>query len=177
MPFTPYHFGPSGFVGLVFKKWIDLPVFVLANVVVDVEVLIIQAFHLGWPIHRYAHTLLLGAVVGALWGVAAYPFKPVFNKIMHLFRIPYQSNLKMMVISGVLGVWLHVLIDGIYHFDVRVFWPDKTISLYRLVHPYLRARHIEIICLAFFVPAIILYILTVIKSKKNPSRNRVNIEK
>ena len=42
MPFTPYHFGPSGFVGLVFGKWIDLPVFVLANVIVDVEVLVVQ---------------------------------------------------------------------------------------------------------------------------------------
>ncbi len=42
MPFTPYHFGPSGFVGLVFGKWIDLPVFVLANVIVDVEVLAVQ---------------------------------------------------------------------------------------------------------------------------------------
>ena len=42
MPFTPYHVGPSGFVGLVFGKWIDLPVFVLANVIVDVEVLAVQ---------------------------------------------------------------------------------------------------------------------------------------
>ena len=68
MPFTPYHFGPSGFVGLVFRKWIDMPVFVLANVIVDVEVLAVGLFGLGWPIHRYCHTLLIGAVVGALWG-------------------------------------------------------------------------------------------------------------
>lgn len=172
MPFTPYHFGPSGFVGLVFKKWIDLPVFLLANVVVDVEVLIVEIFHLGWPEHRYAHTLLIGAVVGALWGFVAYPFRPVFNKVMQLFRIPYQSNLKIMVVSGILGVWLHVLIDAIDHFDVRIFWPYKTISLYRLVHPYIRQEHIKIICLAFFVPAIILYILMVIKSTKNTKQSR-----
>jgi hypothetical protein len=94
MPFTPYHFGPSGFIGLVFRKWIDLPVFVLANVIVDVEVLIIWAFHLGWPIHRYAHTLLIGAAVGALWGIAAYPLMPVFKKIMQLFRIPIKAVLR-----------------------------------------------------------------------------------
>ena len=43
MPFTPYHFGPSGFFGLALKKWIDLPVFLLANVIIDVEVLLIPA--------------------------------------------------------------------------------------------------------------------------------------
>ena len=166
MPFTPYHFGPGGFVGLVFKKWIDLPVFVLANVVVDVEVLIIEIFHLGWPVHRYAHTLLLGAVVGALWGVAAYPFRPVFNKIMKLFRIPYQSNLKMMVVSGVLGVWLHVLIDAVDHFDVRLFWPNTTISLYRLLHPYIRDEHIKIMCLVFWAAAIVYLVIFWIRNSK-----------
>ena len=108
MPFTPYHFGPSGFLGLVFKKWIDLPVFVLANVVVDVEVLIIKAFRLGWPIHRYAHTLLIGAAVGALWGIIAYPLRPMFKKMMQLFCLPYKSTLMMMVISGILGVCIRL---------------------------------------------------------------------
>jgi len=50
MPFTPYHFGPSGFWGLAFRKWLDLPVFVLANVIVDIEVLVIWFFGLGWPL-------------------------------------------------------------------------------------------------------------------------------
>ena len=36
MPFTPYHFGSSGFVGLAFRKWLDVPIFVLANVIVGV---------------------------------------------------------------------------------------------------------------------------------------------
>ena len=52
MPFTPYPFGPSGFAGLVFGKWIDLPVIVLANVIVDVEVLVIGILGLEWPAHR-----------------------------------------------------------------------------------------------------------------------------
>lgn len=79
MPYTPYHFGPSGFVGLIFKKHIDIPVFVLANVVVDVEVLVINLLGLGWPVHRYAHTLLIGAVVGAVWALVAYPMRRLFR--------------------------------------------------------------------------------------------------
>ena len=118
MPFTPYHFGPSGFVGLLFKRWLDLPVFVLANVVVDLEVLVVCLLDLGPPAHRYAHTLLGGAVLGVLWGLAAYPLRHWFRRVMHLLRLPYRTSLLKLVISGVLGVWLHVLIDGAYHPDV-----------------------------------------------------------
>jgi hypothetical protein len=161
MPFTPYHFGPSGFIGLVFRKWIDIPVFVLANVIVDVEVLVVMGLRLGWPIHRYCHTLLVGAAVGALWGVAAYPLRHLFKKIMQIFRIPYKPHFWKMLVSGILGVWLHVLIDGAYHFDVRMFWPNKTISLWRMARSHIGQEQVETICVAFFVAAIIPYAIAV----------------
>ena len=44
MPFTPYHFGPHGCVGLVLKRYLDLPVFMLANVAVDLEPLAVMVF-------------------------------------------------------------------------------------------------------------------------------------
>ena len=157
MPFTPYHFGPSGFIGLTFRKWIDIPVFILASVVVDIEVLVIWLFRVGYPIHRYSHTLLTGAAVGGLWGVAAYRLRHLFKKTMQLFRIPYKGDLRKMVVSGVLGVWLHVLIDAIYHSDIKIFWPNKTISLWRVYHRYVSAEQIETICVAFFIAAVVPY--------------------
>ena len=166
MPFTPYHFGPSGFLGLVFRKLIDIPVFVLANVIVDIEVLAVWVFGLGMPIHRYCHTMLIGAAVGALWGLAAYPLRPIFKKIMQIFRLPYQTSLRKMIISGILGVWLHVLIDGFYHSDVNVFWPNTTISLWQITAPYISKRQIEIICIVFFIAAVVLYTIAVSSYKK-----------
>ena len=167
MPFTPYHFGPSGFLGLVFRRWIDLPVFVLANVIVDVEVLLVGLFGLGWPIHRYCHTLLIGAVVGALWGIAAYPLRNLFKGIMRVFYIPYKTSLRKMIISGVLGVWLHVLIDGAYHFDVKMFWPSKKMWLWQMIHGHVTQEKIENICLLFFIAAFVLYILAVTVFRRN----------
>jgi len=173
MPITPYHFGPSGFVGLVFRKWLDIPVFVLANVIVDIEVLVVILFNLGWPIHRYCHTLLIGAVVGALWGVVAYPLRNLFKKIMQLLRIPYKTSLPKMVISGILGVWLHILIDGAYHFDVKILWPNKTISLWKMIHKQVGKEQIETICLIFFLVALVPYILAVRSfSKSRRIQNR-----
>jgi len=167
MPFTPYHFGPSGFIGLVFRKWLDIPVFVLANVIVDVEVLIIMLFDLGWPKHRYCHTLLIGSAVGALWGLAAWPLRNLFKKLMKLFRIPYKTSLPKMVISGILGLWLHILIDGVYHFDVKILWPNKSISLWKIIHPYIGREQIETICLIFFLAALVPYIFAVRSFSKN----------
>ena len=72
MPITPYHFGPAGLLGYIFRRWIDLPVFVLANVIVDIEVLLVSLMQFGRPFHRYGHTFIIGAAVGAVWGFVAY---------------------------------------------------------------------------------------------------------
>jgi len=167
MPFTPYHFGPSGFVGLVFGKWIDLPVFVLANVIVDVEVLVVGLFGLGSPIHRYCHTLLIGAVVGALWGIAAYPLRHVFQSMMRVFYIPYKTSLLKMVISGILGIWLHVSIDAAYHSDVKIFWPSKKLWLWQMIRGHITEEKMETICMLFFIAAFVLYILAVTVFRRN----------
>ncbi|UCF00203.1 MAG: hypothetical protein JSV82_03795 [Planctomycetota bacterium] len=163
MPFTAYHFGPSGLIGLGLRKYIDIPVFVLANVIVDFEVLVINLFGLGWPVHRYCHTLLIGAAVGVVWGLVAYPLRHLFKKIMHILRIPYQTGFWKMVVSGILGVWLHVALDATYRGDVQIFWPSKAKPLGAL----LTRQHVLLISIACFVAALILYglIIRAYKSK------------
>jgi len=170
MPFTPYHFGPSAFIGLALKKYIDIPVFVLANLIVDIEVLVYR----NWPYHRYAHTLLIGAAVGIIWGLAAYPLRNLFKKAMQILRIPYETGFWKMIVSGVFGVWLHVATDGIYHYDVRMFWPSKVRPLWRLVSQ----GQVKTICLALFIAAAILYATTFVsytgqnKTKKAQDRTK-----
>ena len=170
MPFTPYHFGPSGFIGLTFRKWLDIPVFVLANVIVDIEVLVVRLLGAGWPIHRYTHTLLIGAAAGIAWAMAAYLLRNVFKKIMQILRIPYKPSLWKMLVSGVLGVWLHVVIDSIYHRDVCLFWPNRRLTpLYKLV----TKSQVKTICIFFLIAAFVLYILTVFVSwKKNSLKSK-----
>ncbi len=156
MPVTPYHFGPSSLIGLVFKRWIDLPVFLLANVVVDLEVLVIWAFGLGYPVHRYCHTLLAGGIVGALWGLGNYPLRGLWQRVMSAFRLTYSPTLGKMVVSGVLGVWVHVLVDSLQHDDMRIFWP---ISRYCVADhlPYISHRYLELVCLLLLLCAFPLY--------------------
>jgi len=136
----------------------------LANVIVDIEIL----YWDEWPYHRYVHTLLIGAAAGILWGVAAYPLRRLFKKIMQFFRLPYHTTFLKMLISGVLGIWFHLLIDAVYHWDVRLFWPSRITPLYGLISK----RQVEVICLACFIPAFIVYAIIVLSSiQKNKSKS------
>jgi membrane-bound metal-dependent hydrolase YbcI (DUF457 family) len=130
-----------------------LPIFVLANVIVDFEVL----FGTSRFPHRvwHFHTLLVGTIVGAVFGLSAYPARGIFKKIMELLRLSYRPSLLKMVISGVLGVWLHVVIDAIYHWDVWLFWPNKTRPLWNL----LTQQQVKVLCIAFLAAAIVLYLV------------------
>lgn len=182
MPITPYHFGPSGFFGLVFRRWLDLPVLLLANVIVDVEVLVIGWMDLGWPRHRYLHTLFWGALAGAAWGAAAYTIKPLFEDLMRIVRLEYKTSILKMIVSGVLGCWLHVFVDAFYHYDVRLFWPNRKLSMVTVVRgwfgnpkPRLIQGYVEGICAVLFVAAVVLYIVILFRSfrkKRDPKPER-----
>jgi len=156
MPITPYHFGPNAFFAFLFRKWIDIPVFILANVIIDVEVL----FAASWPQHRYWHwhSLFIGTVVGIIWGLSAYPLRNLLKKSMKLLRIPYDTNLKKMVISGVLGIWMHVIFDSIYHYDVQPFWPYPKNPLWKLGKLRVTHDQTKMICGLFMVGAILIYV-------------------
>lgn len=128
MPFTPYHFGPSGFIGLLLRRWLDVPVFVAANILIDVEVLADAAFQPGWPVHQlwHFHTLLIGGLVGALFGLIIYSLKPLrwlCEKSMGLIGLPVKATWLSMILAGLFGVWLHVGIDSVYHYDIQLLWP------------------------------------------------------
>ena len=91
-----------------------MPIFLAANVIVDIEVL----FAGGWPQHRHwhFHTLLIGGLVGAAMGLAVYLVKPVragLERAMKTIRLPYKAGPIKAAVSGALGVWLHVLIDSL----------------------------------------------------------------
>ncbi len=77
---------------------------------------------------------------------------------MKLLRIPYDTSLKKMVISGVLGLWIHVIIDSIDHYDVQPFWPYPKNPLWRLGKLRLTQDNVKMICGLFIVAAILIYV-------------------
>jgi hypothetical protein len=129
MPYTPYHFGPSGLAGLLLRRWIDVPVFVLANAAIDLSVLGDHLFAAGDEIcHQFLHfhTLLVGGLAGLGFGAMMYwtePLRRLCEKGMQWMGLACRASLKKMLLAGVLGAWFHVGIDSIHHADVQIFWP------------------------------------------------------
>ncbi len=179
MPFTPYHFGPSGFVGLLFRRWLDVPVFVAANALVDIEVLADGYIQPGWPVHQvwHFHTLLIGGLAGAIFGAIVYYLKPLrwcSERSIALIGLPGKATLLSMVLAGLLGAWLHVFIDSCYHDDVQIFWPYLKNPVIRWIRShgpsgYFNVQHqVEVACLIFWgLTAVFYTFLLWRKLKKN----------
>lgn len=168
MPFTPYHFGPSACIALPLRRYIDIPVFILANVAVDLEPLAVILFGLNYPLHGYFHTFLVGTAIALAWGLITYSGKSILQWLMKLFHISYETNFRKMLLSAILGIWFHILLDGQLYTDIQPFWPLKTNPMYGL----LSYNTIYLICKISFLPAIVLYIIAVASYiRKNKAKN------
>lgn len=163
MPFTPFHFGAHACVALPINKKINTLVFILANVIIDLEPLIAMIFNFSYPLHGYAHTFVGASILGGVWGFIAYRFKLIFEKILKIVKLPHEFTMKKYILSGVFGALLHVLFDAPLYMDIKPFYPLKVNPLYELISNPLMYR----ICVLLFIPAIVLYIYVITKHKNN----------
>ena len=153
MPFTPYHFGPSALLALPFKKYIDIPTFILANVAVDFEPLAVIVFGLDYPLHGFFHTFLIGSIVGIFWGLLAYFIKPIFKWPMKFLLLPYPPTITKTILSGILGVWFHVFLDSFLYRDICPFWPIAFNPFLRVLRP----SSLYLICEISLLAALIIF--------------------
>ena len=154
MPFTPYHFGPHSCVALPLNRYIDFPIFLGANVIVDFEPLLALLYKLNYPLHGYCHTFLIGGLLGLIWAISAYPFRHLIGKAMSVLRLTYSPTLSKMAISGLLGVWMHVFFDAPLYYDIKPFYPLLANPLYDI----LSMNVVYIICELCFIPVVLIYI-------------------
>lgn len=157
MPFTPFHFGPHATAALPLNRYIDIPVFIAANIVIDIEPMLVMLLGLNYPLHGYCHTLFVGGLMGVVFGCAAYPFGTLIGKGMFRLSLPYSATLAKMALSGMLGAWLHVLFDAVIYGEIRPFYPLSSMNpLFGMVSS---DNDLYVICTLFFMPAIALYFL------------------
>lgn len=155
MPFTPFHFGPAACVALPLRDKVDLPVFVLVNVAVDIEPLLVLLFGLNYPLHGYAHTLLGSAIVGLAFGALAYRFGAQLEHGMAGLHLQYRSGLRKALLSGVAGAWMHVIMDAFLYDDLKLFYPFSGNPLLGLIS----MPKMYLACELALLPAIALYFL------------------
>ncbi len=159
MPITPLHLGPALGIGLLLKRLVHVPTFILANVILDLEPLAVLALGLSYPLHGYFHTFLLAIPVGA--GLSLFMYS--INKyLLSLYKLLLLENgdkkLGAFVISGISGTILHVLLDAPLYSDIRPLYPLNVNPLYNL----LSAPIINNLCLVLGLVGLLYYIALLI---------------
>jgi hypothetical protein len=165
MPLTPFHFGPCALIALPIRRYIDLPVFILVNLYVDIEPYRVIFLGAPGPEHALWHTYTVGSLVGLACAALSYPLKGLFGKIMNRAGLLYETSFFKMLFSSLLGVWFHVTLDGILYSEMMPFYPLVKNPLYGL----LSIEAVYILCTLAFIPAFIFYRKLKTKNPK-PSR-------
>lgn len=107
MPLTPLHLA----AGLPLKKYVSIKSFIIANVLIDLEVGVGMFFYmdqLGYSLHRGMHTFG-GATVAVI--------------VTMFIGIPYKGKVLPWLYGALLGAYSHILLDALVHSDVRPFAP------------------------------------------------------
>ena len=143
MPFTPFHFGPALGLGLPLRKYVHARTFIVANIVVDVEPLLVHLFVLRYPLHGYLHTFFSAFFVGLALGYVMFRLERILHPLYEGL-LPKADNgltLKSFMVAGVFGTCLHVLLDSPLYTDIQPFYPitanpllnpDLTLGIYSL---------------------------------------------
>ena len=133
MPFTPLHLGPALAIGYIVRKRVHWPTFILANIIVDIEPLLVLVLGMmSYPLHGYLHTFISSLIMGSFLGYIMYKVDKVFRLFFKRLALVdgKADNLGGYVIAGVTGWAIHVILDSPLYSDIRPLYPLQYNPLY-----------------------------------------------
>ena len=123
MPFTPIHMGIAVPVKAVSEKKFNLMIFGWAQIVMDLQPLIVILTHHGQT-HGITHTLIGAVVLGLVSAVSGKYLLELAAKIVHWRNVGNGVlSWKVVFISAYFGTLSHVLLDVLIYPDVELLWP------------------------------------------------------
>ncbi|TFF63567.1 MAG: hypothetical protein EU521_01155 [Promethearchaeota archaeon] len=171
MPFTPFHLGPALVLGIILLSIIDFPTFLIANIIVDLEPIIILLFNLDLPLHGFFHSFLGGLVLTLPLFITMSFIRKYLDPIMEIFKIKQKISYSKILFASILGSSLHILLDSMIYVDMKPFYPLNSNNLLFLFGPN-TYTYIIVFCVLSFSLFFLIYIIKVIKSKKYGKESR-----
>jgi hypothetical protein len=173
MPFTPFHLGPALAFGLPLRRYIHVPTFIVGNVILDVEGLLVIFLGLNYPLHGYLHTFLLAAAVGLLIGFVMFklepPMQPFYRKIQLETNQPLK--LKSFISAGILGAILHVVFDAFLYSEMMPFFP---LTINPLLN-FISLPEMYLLCFCIGIFGIVYYLALLAYSAYKKNRNKLTL--
>jgi membrane-bound metal-dependent hydrolase YbcI (DUF457 family) len=161
MPFTPFHWGPGLLLGLLVFPLLDLPCFLIASVVVDIEPLVLMM--LPTPVlHAFFHTHLGATLAGLALIPVVYFLHGLLARLMRLFGLQQDKSLPRIAAAALLGTNFHVFLDSFLYPEMHPFFPflgNPFLGLFTYGQVYL-------FCIVAFLGAIPLYVFHVWRTWK-----------
>ena len=141
--------------GLLLFSYVDLPTFLVASVVIDIEPFLVLSLNLDYPVHGYLHTFLGGTIVAFLLALAMTRVRGTLSSLMSFLKLEQKTSFKSIVLASVLGIYLHILLDSPLYSDIRPFYPIESNPL--LGHGMFVGLEIYTFCVLSFLGGAIVY--------------------
>lgn len=157
MPFTPYHLGPSSWIGLILFKTFDFPTLFISSVIIDIEPLCVLLFNLDYPLHGFFHSFLGGSTLAILTAISLYFLKDFIQQIMSMLKLKQDSSFKKILWTSFFGVYFHIVLDAPLYADIKPFYPFQNNPLYGLFS----SQHVYLFCVLSFIIGILTYLIKI----------------
>lgn len=127
VPITPLHY-PLVYSLSKLDKRLSLPGLVVGSVILDIEVLLLWIFFSDLPDHQFLHSLIGAVTIGTLLAVIVtrFLYAPIISTLFGVDRerLNKVSGLsKTLVVSCLIGVLSHLLLDYPMHWFNPILWP------------------------------------------------------
>ena len=173
MPLTPYHVGPALLVALLLYPLLDIPTFLIANIILDLEPLAVVLGLANWSLHGVFHSLTVGSVVAVVLAGIMYLIRGFMPEIRIGRTAPRDYSIKEYIITSVSGVWFHVILDAFLYNDLNLLYPIQWNPFVGL----LPAQAIINFCLISLPVAFIIYLIrTTVLTWLSPKETKVEQE-
>ncbi|MBN2252029.1 MAG: metal-dependent hydrolase [Candidatus Altiarchaeota archaeon] len=163
MPLTPFHLGPALFFGLLFFSFIDLPTFIVANVILDIEPFIVLLLGVDQPLHGFFHSFLGGSVAAVFLAFLMEKASPNAQPLMSFFRLGQKSSRRSIWAASFFGVYLHIILDSLLYTDIRPFYPLDFNPFYN--NSMFAGFEVYLFCVIAFVLGFVLYVFMLLKDR------------
>jgi len=170
LPFTPFHLGPGLLFGLLLLSCVDLPTFLLASVIVDVEPFLVLYFNLQYPLYGLLHTFLGGALLALLLAALMSRLRNTFSHLMSFFRIKQKPSFKSILLASLFGVYFHIFLDSFLYQDIRPFYPFELNPL--LIQNMFIGFEIYGLCILSFISGLAIYVIKLFSWRRASKRGQ-----
>jgi membrane-bound metal-dependent hydrolase YbcI (DUF457 family) len=163
MPFTPFHLGPALFFGLLLFRYINLPTFLIASVIVDIEPFLVLFLGLDYPLHGFLHSFLGGSIVAVVLLLVIIKLNNKTQELMSFLKLGQSSSTRSIWLASFSSIYLHILFDSPLYTDIKPFYPFNHNPFY---NGMLVEFEIRTICVLMFFAGSLIYGYKLIKNKR-----------